>query len=984
MNSEPEWAASLWDHQKAAVGVFSEYLGRGPGNKAALVSMPTGTGKSAVIASLLADPRNNTSDLNILVIAPWKGLAAQLREDIDSKVWQHLGVNRPQTLPRVLRVQSAADFTSRVGAVGSQPTVYVTTMAMVVQILKEVDGDPIEMGSLFTAFSYVVVDECHYEPAPTWSVAVRATGLPTCLMTATPFRNDNKFFELDDKAQFRYSHRQAVKDVVLREPQFHVLGAAADETAFAEALCKRLNTLRVPKSARVVVRCSSRASVEAMVGALRDLKEEALGFHETFDSTVASDGLLQSVPPPSKRPQQTRFWVHQHKLTEGFDHPNLTVLAVYEGFGNDRSRIQQIGRVLRNGDRLENAKAHVLAFDQEFKSAWERYRRFDDVEAPRAVATDPAGIEALLEAQPESFYWDRLFRDQVELHGDDAWQHIRFRLSASVRSPKGPPDLGPLMSAVQADHVERDRRVLSVTAPDPNTRVLVYLSVENSPVLLTGAFVEMSLGYTLVHWDGKRLFVSDSGSVVPKCVRDSTRPLEAKALVGLLPDEARISNVSLVNNDLGPWSVRARSLTAPDLSRIAPETGESTYGYATATGYMTIAGDAVTRYAGVKNGRVRDQRPSEGRLEDALAWFAEIGDALDGGGAPSRVIARYSSPVAPPEKSVPTHALLDIDPDDFEPLSGAAPLTVEGYGGPVSEDGTFEVTIAGEVIKVGIRWSDEAQRFELSPGSHVPYRSRHGALAMFWHEVERSRSLQVADDSGVVYSNGNFWSLELTGRGSAHGLLSVLKGVDSLDTSTGEKGDVVGDKWESTSVFGIIDEVLLPSAFVDTPTILCTDMGTEIADFVGFSDSKVVFVHAKGKKQDDKSYVSATSFHELVAQAMKNMKYLAIGNEDKPSTASWTNEWTDGTHGHITRHRSGQKSSTGDAYWKRINRVVQSHGAEKEVWLVLGASLSLSRLEKALKKPKPSGVAVAMHALLSSAWSTSQQYGVRLRIFCSP
>lgn len=973
---------SLWKHQKEAIGVLGGYLRRGPGNKAALVSMPTGTGKSAVIACLLADPKVNPRGLNVLVIAPWKGLASQLREDIDTKVWTHLGVDRPRTLPRVLRVRSAADFKVRVGVAESRPTIYVTTMAMVVQIFKVVGSDPAEMGSLFTVFSHILVDECHYEPAPTWSVAVRSTGLPTCLMTATPFRNDNKFFELDGVAQYRYAHHQAVKDGVLRDPRFHRLDTSRGERAFAEELLTRMKTLRVPRLARVVVRCSSSASVEEMVRALNDLGEVAIGFHETFDSTATEDGLLKTVPPPSQRSADVRFWVHQHKLTEGFDHPGVTVLAIYDGFGNDRSRIQQMGRVLRNTDLKVGAKAHVFAGDDEMKSAWKRYERFDKGDGSRGAATDPAGIELLLEAQPESFYWDRLFRDRVDLRAERSWEHIRFRLSASVRSVLEPPSLTGLIKAIRADHIEKDRRILSTTVPNANTRVIIYLSVENSPVLLTGAFVEMAIGYTLIHWDGSRLFIADSGSTVPKCVRDSTHPLGAKALVGLLPQEARISSVSMTNNDLGPWSVRSRSIAAPDLGRVAPESGEATYGYATATGYMTVEGDSVTRYAGVKNGRVRDQRPSEGTLGDALAWFAEIGDSLDAGNPPSRVIGRYSSPIDPPKNPIPTHALLDVDPHDFESIKGEGPLAVQSYGGPVNE-GKFSVTVAGAEIDVGISWSDGAKRFELNPSQGVAYRSRH-AMNGFWHEVERSRSLQVADESGVVYTNGNFWSLELTGRGSKRGLLSVLNGLDVLDESTGEKGDVVNDKWEATSVFGIIDQILLPEAFTGTPTILCTDMGTEVADFVGFSNTKIVFAHAKGKKQSKKSYVSASALHELVAQAMKNMKYLALGNEDRPSVATWREPWTDGTHGPATRHRLGVESMTGDGYWKRINEVVQTHGAEKEVWLVLGASLSYSRLEEALKKPKPPGYAITTHALLSSAWSTSQQYGVRLKVFCSP
>lgn len=78
------------------------------------------------------------------------------------------------------------------------------------------------------------------------------------------------------------------------------------------------------------------------------------------------------------------------------------------------------------------------------EQAWRRYERFDAGEAPRSMATDPAGVEALLSAQPETVYWDRLFREKF----DGARLFVCDSTSAvpkSVRDqtdPLGAPDLG--------------------------------------------------------------------------------------------------------------------------------------------------------------------------------------------------------------------------------------------------------------------------------------------------------------------------------------------------------------------------------------------------------------------------------------------------------------------------------------------------------------------------------------------------------------
>lgn len=974
--------SALWDHQQQALTTLRRYLESETHSKAALVSMPTGTGKSAVIATLLADPTIDANQGSALVLTPWKSLSAQLAADIDDRVWAALGVARPVTLPPIVRVRSAADFIAKSQGAGRR--IYVTTMAMALEIYKRVGKDAIEMGSLFADFGAVIVDECHYEPAPTWSEAVRATGLPTCLLTATPFRNDNRYFALDESAQYRYGHAEAIADQVLRRPEFLELARESSEREFVASLLQRLEALPLEASDRVVIRCGDRSAVEAMTRALITAGETAVGFHETFSASERDAGLMRSVPAPADRPD-VRFLVHQHKLTEGFDDPSAKVLVVYDSFGSDRARVQQVGRVLRNPLRALDAKAWVIATNSQMADAWGRYERFDRVEAPRAVATDPAGIEALLSAQPETFYWDRLFREKFDLHNENAWQHVKFRFSASIRVAVEQPDLDSLAENVREDHVERDRRVLSIGTPNAESRVILHLTVENSPVLRTGAFVEMTLGYTVLHWDGKRLFVVDSTSSVPKSVSDRTDPIGAKSLIGLLPDGARISDVSLANNDLSQWSLRTRSLGAFDLATVASEIGDTTFGYATAEGHLVVGEDQVTRYTGIRNGRVTDHRNTEGAFEDLARWFVEIGATLDAKRRPATAVDRYASPVPQPAAPRAAHALLDIDVDQFEGFSDSKPISVELYGGEVDSGGNFLIAVNGKDIEAHIAWNSESRRFELSANEPMPFRTRFGARNSFWSEVNRHQTVRVATSEGLVYTNGNFWSLARRDGAASSGLLSLLTGHAALATLKSEKGPVDADgKWSRDCAFGLIDLDLLPEAFDSDATILCTDLGTEIADFIGFTDKKVVFVHAKSKSAASKSTISASALHEVVSQAVKNLRYLTVGNVDQPATGTLAGTWKGAAHGNAPRLRAGTSAPNGKGNWRRINNAVQSHSTEREVWLVLGASLSKSALEEELSRSRPRAVAVQALALLTSAWTATQQCGVRLRILCSP
>lgn len=387
----------------------------------------------------------------------------------------------------------------------------------------------------------------------------------------------------------------------------------------------------------------------------------------------------------------------------------------------------------------------------------------------------------------------------------------------------------------------------------------------------------------------------------------------------------------------------------------------------------------------MRNARVRDQRPTEGRFADLNEWFEEIGKTLDQGGPAARAITRYATPASAPASPEAAHALLAVDPASFEPVDGNAPLVVNDYGGVVSPTGDFRVVINDQPVQVHIRWENSIRRFEVTSATSIPYRANRGAGDMFWQHITRHQALRVATSDRLVFANGNFWSLVPNGRSAATGLLSVLSDRTELDNVIGEKGDINPQgRWDADTVFGLVDDVFLPAALGDDATILCTDMGREIADFIGITDTKAIFVHAKSKSAAKPSKVSGSALHEVVSQAVKNLKYLTMGNDDTPNTRSWSKEWIDGTHGPANRHRRGTVSRTGAAYWKRINAVVQSHGSEREVWLVLGACLSKSALQNDLAKRNPSAPAVQAYGLLNSVWSASQQCGVRLRVICSP
>jgi len=981
----------LWEHQRAALGTLDNYLNRADASSgAALVTMPTGTGKSAVIASLVAGTEVGAKHKSALLVTPWKGLARQLAADVDERVWQRLGMDRPDGLGAVRLVASAKDFIEEVrSGEEREPVVYVTTLSMASKIYETLEFDDAAMAGLFDCFATVIVDECHYEPAPSWSRAVRAAGRPVCLFTATPFRNDNRMFEIDPSAQYRYTHSDAVTDSVLRKPQFVHLEATNSIPQYVDALLEQLKEIGKLPGERVIVRCGNRADVQALATALEAKGHRVFAVHETFTGHKQAQYLFRRVPSPSDIPDDVEFFVHQHKLTEGFDDPAVRVLAVYGGFGNDRARVQQVGRILRNPSRLNGQSAFVFSPDETMHETWKRYLRFDNSRSQKSVATDPVGIAELLGAQPDVFYWDRLFREKSDLEGDNGWEAIKYRLSTCIRRPLQTFDLGGFAARVARDLTSSDCQVLAQFRPADDVRVILHLKVRNSPILREAAFVEMALGYTVLHWNGRYLFVSASDGLTDS-VRTDTSSVRADELVGLLPRSSVITAMSLTNNDLSDWAVRSRSIRARNIGAVAAEVGDSTFGYSTASGSLKVNHKPVTRYTGVKNGRVSDSRESKGLYSELRAWFDELTEDLGRRETPATAIARHGVPVTPTDSPIAAHVLLDVAPESFEALDGSTDrLEIAWTGGNVSGD-KFTVEIDGEETEVEISWDESLHRFKLSSDHEVPYRHEDHRARTFWDYINWSQKIRVATESGLVYSNRNFWKIGRRHSGADDGLLSILETHQPLACVLEEKGHTSGkEPWSDETVFGQLESHLLPRALGSDATILCTDFGPEIADFIGFNSEKVIFAHAKSKSALNPSSISGAALHDVVSQAMKSLRFVTLGNEDVPKTDYWTNDWGIANkgpkpdYGPATRLRRGKQQTSGREHWAAIDQVVQSHAASREVWLVLGACLSKSALTAELSKDRPSPVALQVHALLSAAWSSAQQCGVRLRVYCS-
>lgn len=327
----------LWPHQAKALDFAINHLRNL--NSPCLIRMPTGTGKTGIIACLTKVSNQHSS----LVLTPWAHLRSQMVADLEKDFWKKVGLT-----PNDFEVVSMFPSTARDILKSGKPQVLVATFATL-NDLRRNHADIYEI--LGKTVSLAIVDEGHYEPAIEWGKSVKGLNTKTVLLTATPYRNDLKLFRITDpeRSTHRYTHKQAVKDKIIRKLRVEELTSPTDISSLSSSFARRWKKAKRAKTLpsrhpRAIICCSGATDIEGAVAHLRTAGLKTIGIHEQF-KTSTNPCLLEAVPGPQCT--DSEIWVHQHKLMEGLDDHRFCCVAFFARIRNDRKLIQQIGRVLR-------------------------------------------------------------------------------------------------------------------------------------------------------------------------------------------------------------------------------------------------------------------------------------------------------------------------------------------------------------------------------------------------------------------------------------------------------------------------------------------------------------------------------------------------------------------------------------------------------------------------------------------------------------
>ena len=310
-------------------------------NKAAIIVMPTGSGKTAV---LMMSPYILESK-KTLVVTPSIMVRGQITEDF--------------TELRTLR--KAAVFNERM----SKPSVFELKHTYSDNLFEEIAHADVviatpqcalslsECDNVRNQFDLVLIDEAHHVPAKTWQqILINMNHAKHILVTATPYRLDRK--EIKGEIIFTYPLAMAYKDGIFGEIEYIPIAEALNKDYLIAKQAERvlISDRKLGYEHYLMVRANTKEKakeLEVLYQAETILKLKRI------DSSMSNKVIETCIKALKNKELDGIICVDM--LGEGFDFPNLKIAAIHSPHKSLASTLQFIGRFARtNAQNIGTAK----------------------------------------------------------------------------------------------------------------------------------------------------------------------------------------------------------------------------------------------------------------------------------------------------------------------------------------------------------------------------------------------------------------------------------------------------------------------------------------------------------------------------------------------------------------------------------------------------------------------------------------------------
>lgn len=1002
----------LWDAlrlcQQEGIKTGLTYTKTTDHKRSCLVSLPTGAGKSGIIC-VLAHAVNRK---RVLVLCHRRSVCDQLISQLKGAFFTKISSEIKIDLKTV---HSSVDDLDGEG-------VYVTTF----QKLQTLKVDELE--KLKEKIDLLVIDEGHSEPSPVWSKLARGLCSQKIIITATPYRNDLFQFDIDPHKSYVYTFEKALNDHVLQNPIFSTVQLADLNNEIQRILKDQPGT-------KCIIKCKTFQDVQRYHDEL-SVKYKTLGIHEKFSGDSRSN--VAAHVPKNLGGSDWEVLVHQKKLDEGVDIPEAKLLVLTYPVASGRELVQTVGRVVR---KYKECSAYVIEIEKiSNQKMWENYREFDTYLSSSGAAKkflaslDTAKlIDTYLESFPDVSYFDSGFKRKFNFSTFDPKKSLSIPLASVCFIKKSISfTIESLMDKIFWQFT-KDGELVKQLNDQFGCQVIASITFNNSKFLKDQLFFQPSLEVFLAKDIGSYVAIYDSRS------RNFTSEPDLGLGVAVNVDnllklacrekktrtkEAHTSAISTAEKRPESISIRGH-----DLDRMVTSQSNSAYALTTLK-VDNLGGDdkkVSSYYLGVGSGRVSDQKKRNFLLEELSVWIDDVGEVLNSAQLNiSGLVNSYAKPITEVPDMDPVSLVLNFsnfDSDIIVNVGGKDAVLENNFLYFAYDDGIYLLP----ECKFFIRYDKKAEllQFEIDGecSSLTATYSYNGnyyseSLLKLLNEV----SLKVLYPDGVSYFNGDFYKVTLPSEMGINFKDSKLEGdiialqcllCDGLD----EKDDrnTAAESFGSNSIFYLIDmlrNVGKPGVSIKelgdfykyipgVDLILCTDMGTEPADFILSSDQKLVFVHVKCGKSSIRPESSAGALAEVGGQAIKNLEMLISNSHIKPENwARLEQAWS--TKDAVCELEERLRLFNGNIFvnspidiqtrknalreaWTVIEERRRLPSIQKEIWLVVGNGFSKRHFEEQINKGHGAiGESLQAFQLIDSWMSACANSDVSLKMFVSP
>lgn len=951
------------EEQKEALGVIKSYWNDKEENKYALIKMPTGSGKTGVIACV----QFWLTDIdNILIVVPNSQLPTQIEFEIKEGFWSKIGISN---IKSEFQIKVLKGINSKLGK--ERKNIYIITVQGMLSIWRE-KKELYEQ--LKKNIDLIIFDEGHREPSKKWNRVITQMNKKVVLFTATPYRNDRVKFNITEKPKYIYtlSYTQAMEKGYIKSVEFKSFPDSLKESDAINEFIKFIIEIYKNKE-KMVIRTIGSENIEMIVKKINLAvgKDISIGFHSKFEK----DKILRKNYLKEDNDVFDIF-VHENILIEGIDMKDVDILIIHEDFGNSRSIVQQIGRILRKKNSVDNKNALVYVKESKinrYRDQWKSFKKYDEAN------------------EDNIHYIDGKYREEFALDCN-FYNYIKLVKTANVYKGeviKAKEVIELIKENLQNNNIGYIEKKLN------NSWICCYEMEKNSDILLNKIYLEKTLEYCVVVFIHNMIFYYDSWgfSFNLDDLTFNVEKVDAEIILNLFDERSSFKSVKMDRLNVSNYGKTNEIIKGNYLEKINYSVTENLVACTSVEGVI----DQCNRYISTKTSKINDFEKCT--ISEYMNWAEDIYGLIQEGKR-NNYFSRYAKMYYRiNEWEYPTSILLTIDEGSifYEEDGKEYEVNIEGFCYEIKEN-KFELDLESEKIKCNIKIENKKRGIKIRINlekNRYSVKLSDGTIISLQEYINYNR-FRVLFNSNLFYLNGflykpnvNYFDIDLleTSLGKRIKTIKQLDNVDDEKEGSFKKTNKKSDKdkeyikeyeeWDKRSVFGVLIDYLDKTK--EFKYIVCDDLDTEIADFIAISEKKIALIHCKYSVNK----LSASAFQDAVGQALKNLSYLSVSDVESNNKyiakhiERWNRTWKGSKIPRIYPN-----DISGEVFWQKYKTLLQSTNRELEVW-IFGNLMSYEKLKCNLASSNPTEETKQIMWLLSSTDEMISNVGATLKIFCN-